>query len=50
MAKTKNDLAIEATELRHSWGWLLALGILFVILGCIGLGMVVGLTLASMLF
>ncbi|KTC85391.1 MULTISPECIES: HdeD family acid-resistance protein [Legionella] len=50
MAKTKNDLAVEATELRHSWGWLLALGILFVILGCIGLGMVVGLTLASMLF
>lgn len=35
---------------KRSWGWLLALGILFVILGCIGLGMVVGLTLASMLF
>src|SRR5258708_1374453 len=34
----------------RGWGWLLTLGILFVILGCIGLGMVVGLTLASMLF
>lgn len=32
------------------WGWLLALGILFVIMGGLGLGMVVGLTLASMIF
>ncbi|KTC81405.1 HdeD family acid-resistance protein [Legionella brunensis] len=40
----------EPRELKRSWGWLLALGILFVILGGIGLGMVVGLTLASMLF
>jgi len=37
-------------ELKRSWGWLLALGILFVILGGIGLGMVVGLTLVSMIF
>ncbi|WP_133127557.1 HdeD family acid-resistance protein [Legionella nagasakiensis] len=37
-------------SLRRNWGWLLGLGILFVILGCIGLGMVVGLTLVSMLF
>lgn len=37
-------------ELKRSWGWLLALGILFVILGCVGLSMVVGLTLASVLF
>lgn len=34
----------------HSKGWLLGLGFLFIFLGCIGLGMVVGLTLASMLF
>lgn len=38
------------TELKRNWGWLLGLGILFVILGCIGLGTVVGLTIASMLF
>ena len=35
-------------ELRRSWGWLLGLGIVFVIMGCIGLGMLVALTLASM--
>ena len=50
MTKGKTPLESEAGELKRSWGWLLALGILFVILGCIGLGMVVGLTLASMLF
>lgn len=33
---------------RH-WGWLVALGIVFVILGTIGLGMVVLMTLASIL-
>jgi len=37
-------------ELRKNWGWLLALGILFIILGTVGLGMTFGLTLASMLF
>ncbi|KTC98104.1 HdeD family acid-resistance protein [Legionella erythra] len=36
-------------ELHRNWGWLLALGIIFVVLGVIGLGMVVGLTLASVL-
>ncbi|KTD06798.1 HdeD family acid-resistance protein [Legionella jamestowniensis] len=40
----------EPRELNRNWGWLLTLGILFVILGGLGLGMVVGLTLASMLF
>ncbi len=35
---------------KTNWGWLLALGILFVILGVIGLGMSVGLTLVSMVF
>lgn len=35
--------------LKRNWGWLLALGILFVFLGFIGLGMVVALTMASML-
>lgn len=37
-------------DLGRNWGWLLALGILFVIMGCLGLGMVVGLTLVSMFF
>ena len=41
---------IEQVNLKRNWGWLLGLGILFVILGCIGLGMVVGLTIASVLF
>jgi uncharacterized membrane protein HdeD (DUF308 family) len=41
---------LRAAELKRNWGWLLGLGIFFVILGCIGLGMVVGLTLASILF
>jgi len=36
--------------LKRNWGWLLGLGILLLILGCIGLGMVVGLTLVSMYF
>ena len=37
-------------ELRKNWGWLLAFGILSILLGTIGLGMSFGLTLASVLF
>lgn len=44
------DTPLVANDLRRNWGWILGLGILFLILGCIGLGMVVGLTLASMYF
>lgn len=36
--------------LRVSWGWLLALGILSIVLGTIGLGMVGVLTIASVIF
>ena len=36
-------------ELHHRWGWLLALGILEIVLGLIGLGIVVELTLASVI-
>lgn len=36
--------------LRPRWGWLLALGIVFVLMGFFGLGMVGGLTMISMLF
>jgi uncharacterized membrane protein HdeD (DUF308 family) len=34
-------------DLVHNWGWLLAQGILLVVLGTIGLGIVIWLTLAS---
>jgi uncharacterized membrane protein HdeD (DUF308 family) len=34
-------------DLGHNWGWLLAQGILLVVLGTIGLGMTIWLTLAS---
>ncbi len=48
---TINEIVeVAPAELKRNWGWLLGLGILFVILGCLGLGMVVGLTIASMLF
>ncbi len=50
MATAKDMYQPVVTELRSNWGWILALGILFLILGCIGLGMAVGLTLVSMYF
>lgn len=37
-------------EVRKNWGWLLALGILSVVLGTIGIAMTVTLTLAGVLF
>lgn len=37
-------------EAKKYWGWLLALGIVFIILGMVGLGMTFGLTMASVLF
>lgn len=44
-------VAVKAPDaLERSWGWLLGLGLLFVILGSLGLWMVVGLTLVSVLF
>lgn len=36
-------------DLRKNWGWLLALGIVFIILGTIGLGMTFALTVVSLL-
>lgn len=50
MAKTKEINPPVVVDLNRNWGWILGLGILFVILGCIGMGMVVGLTLVSMIF
>ena len=37
-------------EVKQYWGWMLALGILFIILGIIGLGMTFALTVVSILF
>lgn len=51
MAKTNKVVGIplvDSTE-RH-WGWLLGLGIVLLILGCIGLGMDIMLTIISMYF
>jgi uncharacterized membrane protein HdeD (DUF308 family) len=36
-------------DLAHNWGWLLALGIFLVVMGLIGLGMTIWLTLATVL-
>jgi len=44
------DLANVLGDLKKNWGWMLALGIIFVILGFIGLGMQIALTLASVVF
>lgn len=48
MSHTKHDVAV--INLNRNWGWILCLGILFIILGCIGLGMAIGLTIVSMIF
>jgi len=37
-------------DLKDNWGWLLALGIVLMVLGTIGLGMTFALTLASIVF
>ena len=50
MPRKKMYMDLVPPELHRNWGWLLGLGILFILMGTIGLGMVVGLTLASMFF
>lgn len=52
MAKKDAVVKIDAipNELRRNWGWLLGLGVLFILMGTIGLSMVVGITMASMFF
>ncbi len=44
------DLATVLGDLKKNWGWFLALGILLVIFGFIGLGMMLALTIVSVLF
>lgn len=50
MAKLEDVNAPIIAEIKHNWGWIMGMGILFLILGCIGMGMVVGLTVVSMYF
>lgn len=50
MANTKKLKEPKVNDLQHSRGWILGLGILFLILGCIGLSMEMQLTLFSMVF
>lgn len=50
MTKSQHVLDPMPVDLQRNWGWLLGLGILFVVLGFIGLGMTVGITLLSMFF
>lgn len=50
MAKQKQTALLPMNQLQRNWGWILGLGVLFLVLGFIGLGIVVGLTLVSMMF
>ena len=50
MSENKHQMNAIPEQLKRHWGWLLALGILFVLLGSLGLVMTVGLTLVSVLF
>ncbi len=49
MSETHQTLKPIPTELQRNWGWLLTLGCLFIVLGFIGLGITIWLTLASMI-
>lgn len=54
MAKNETALSgrggVVLGEVQENWGWLLALGLLFIILGVIGLGRTFALTVASAMF
>lgn len=50
MSKDKMVYGTTVIDLNRNWGWILGFGILSLILGCVGLGMSVGLTLVSMYF
>lgn len=47
---TEEALKAIPDSLLNNWGWLVALGVLMIVLGVIGLGMSFALTLASVLF
>ena len=46
----KAQLGLIGAALARGWGWLLALGIISIILGTIGLGMTAALTIVSVIF
>jgi uncharacterized membrane protein HdeD (DUF308 family) len=46
---TETKQATVFGEVKRNWGWLVALGIIFIILGFIGLGMTFAVTMASVL-
>ena len=50
MAKTKKMTSPFPDTFKGNWGWLIALGTLLLVMGCIGLGMEIKLTLVSMYF
>ncbi len=50
MTGSQRGVGPVSVDLQRNWGWLLGLGILFVVLGFIGLGMTVGLTVVSIIF
>lgn len=50
MEPSNRAVSLVSADLQRNWGWLLGLGVLLVVLGFIGLGMTVGLTMVSMFF
>lgn len=44
------ELTVISSRFKRNWGWLLALGVFFVLLGTLGLGMSAGITVFSMYF
>lgn len=50
MGKSRAVSKPNIAGLKRNWGWVLGMGILFLFLGCMGLSMVMGLTLMSMFF
>lgn len=50
MNETTVVIQADMSRLKRHWVWVLALGLLFLTLGFMGLGMVVGLTVVSMFF
>ncbi|WP_367607263.1 HdeD family acid-resistance protein [Legionella sp. W05-934-2] len=50
MKEQDKEIFLASRRLQRNWGWLLFLGILFVILGTVGLGMLVSITVMSMYF
>ena len=50
MVKKSGATKNIAVQYHRDWGFLFGLGVLFILLGCVGLNMVLGVTLASVFF